>query len=58
MGECLVFSVVWGICYLRERLSRRLKVGTAAGIRGGAGVAGGEGIDEWEEIDRPGTPEV
>jgi len=53
-----VFSVVWGICYLRERLSRRLKVGTAAGIRGGAGVAGGEGIDEWEEIDRPGTPEV
>jgi hypothetical protein len=56
VGECIVFSVVWGLCYLREWLSRRLRVGVeATGVKS---VQAGrrEAIDEWEELERPGTP--
>jgi len=54
VGECIVFSVVWGVCYLRERLSTRLKLSAASvSIEDGRGP---EEIDEWQEIDRPGTP--
>ncbi|KIM76712.1 hypothetical protein PILCRDRAFT_826110 [Piloderma croceum F 1598] len=57
VGECIVFSAVWGLCYLREWLSRRLRVGAeATGVRSvQAGTR--EAIDEWEELERPGTPE-
>jgi len=50
VGECIVFSVVWGLCLLRERLLPRSKF---AGV--GAGQAP-EAIDDWQEIERPGTP--
>jgi len=50
VGECIVFSVVWGLCFLRERLSPRSKF---AGVRA-AQVP--EEIDDWQEIERPGTP--
>jgi len=56
VGQCVVFSAVWGMCYLRERFSSRLKRSAASGdVPEGHGH---EEIDEWEEIDRPKTPSM
>ncbi|KII83926.1 hypothetical protein PLICRDRAFT_46698 [Plicaturopsis crispa FD-325 SS-3] len=49
IGQVIIFSLVRGICILRNRIAARL-----SSSRGGASDV--EAIDEWEEIDRPGTP--
>ena len=54
VGECVVFSVVWSMCYFRERFLKR----SAACDDVEEGHDGHEKIEEWEEIERPKTPSM
>lgn len=56
VGEVIVFAIVYGICYLRERIATRV----GRGVQSEERERGGEvemgmrmqRIDEWEDIER------
>lgn len=53
VGECVIFALVYGICYLRERISAKLQRGRDDGELGQP-----EEIDEWEEVESPHLPSM
>jgi len=49
VGECIVFALVRGICCLREWITRARPDGSFVGM---------EEIGEWQDVERPTTPNV
>ena len=57
VGEIIVFAIVYGVCFLREKIAGKVGRGIQRDEEGGAGgFSRGEvqmqEIDEWEDIER------
>jgi len=50
VGECIVFAIIWGLCWSRERIANHFGRGVGSERPEALGMR--EEIDEWEEIDR------
>ena len=52
VGEVIVFAIVYGVCYLREKIAAKVGKGIQGDEEGARGEVQMQEIDEWEDIER------